>query len=154
MGNNIIGPKEAYFGTCHKTNLLRHSLDVMHIEKFFLDNIINTVIDVKGKIKDNVKARLDLAEHCRQPELELQVSTNGKVVKPKANYAFTLEYKKALCEWVKEFEMPYGYTSYMSNCVDMSNATLSGMKSHDCMCLWSLYFRRLSVDYPNMYGSL
>ena len=28
--------------------------------------------------------------------------------------------------------MPDGYASHMSNCVDMSNATLSGMKSHDC----------------------
>jgi len=54
-----------------KTNLLRHNLDVMHIEKFFFDNVFNTVMDVKGKTKDNVKARLDLAEHYRRPELEL-----------------------------------------------------------------------------------
>jgi len=102
------------------------------LTNFFFDNVFNTVMDVKGKTKDNVKARLDLAEHCRRPELELQVSANGRVVKPKANYAFTLEQKKALCEWVKELKMPDGYASYMSNCVDMSNATLSGMKSHDC----------------------
>ena len=28
--------------------------------------------------------------------------------------------------------MPNGYASHMSNCVDISNATLLGMKSHDC----------------------
>jgi hypothetical protein len=42
-----------------KTNLLRHNLDVMHIEKNMFENIFNTVVDVKGKTKDNIKARLD-----------------------------------------------------------------------------------------------
>jgi len=28
--------------------------------------------------------------------------------------------------------MTDGYASYMSKCVEMSNAILSGMKSHDC----------------------
>ena len=44
-----------------KTNLLRHNLDVMHIEKNVFENIFNTVMDVKGKTKDNIKARLDIA---------------------------------------------------------------------------------------------
>ena len=34
-------------------------------------------MDVKGKTKNNVKARLDLAGHYRRPELELYVSANG-----------------------------------------------------------------------------
>ena len=42
-----------------KTNLLRHNFDVMHIEKNMFENIFNTVVDVKGKTKDNIKARLD-----------------------------------------------------------------------------------------------
>jgi hypothetical protein len=44
-----------------KTNLLRHNLDVMHIKKNMFENIFNTVMDVKGKTKDNIKARLDIA---------------------------------------------------------------------------------------------
>jgi len=43
-----------------KTNLLRHNLDVMHIEKNVFENIFNIVMDVKGKTKDNIKARLDV----------------------------------------------------------------------------------------------
>jgi len=39
-----------------KTNLLCHNLDVMHIEKNMYENIFNTVMDVKGKTKDNIKA--------------------------------------------------------------------------------------------------
>jgi hypothetical protein len=44
-----------------KTNLLRYNLDVMHIEKNVFENIFNTVMDVKGKTKDNIMARLDVA---------------------------------------------------------------------------------------------
>jgi hypothetical protein len=39
----------------------------MHIEKNMFENIFNTVMDVKGKTKDNIKARLDVAL-CRTSE--------------------------------------------------------------------------------------
>ena len=64
-------------------NLIRHNLDVMHIENNVFDNIFNTIMDVKNKIKDNVKARMDLKEHCRWRDLELYELPKGKVVKPK-----------------------------------------------------------------------
>ena len=41
--------------------LLRHNLDFMHIEKNFFDNLINTILNVPGKTKDNIKSRMDLA---------------------------------------------------------------------------------------------
>lgn len=40
-------------------NILRHNLDVMHIEKNVLDNILNTLLGLKGG-KDNYNARMDL----------------------------------------------------------------------------------------------
>ncbi|KAL0329287.1 UNVERIFIED_CONTAM: hypothetical protein Sradi_4915400, partial [Sesamum radiatum] len=36
------------------TLLIRHNLDVMHIEKNMFDNIFNSVIEIKGKTKDNM----------------------------------------------------------------------------------------------------
>jgi len=41
------------------------------------DNIINTVMDVPGKTKENVKARLDMAEMCDRSELSLRHGVNG-----------------------------------------------------------------------------
>ncbi|KAL0462817.1 UNVERIFIED_CONTAM: hypothetical protein Slati_0169300 [Sesamum latifolium] len=38
------------------THLIRHNLDVMHIEKNVFDNIFNSVMDIKGKMKDNLNA--------------------------------------------------------------------------------------------------
>ncbi|XP_070012997.1 uncharacterized protein [Nicotiana sylvestris] len=60
-----------------KDNILRHNLDVMHIEKNYFDNLFNTVMDDKNKTKDNPKTRLDLQEYCRRPELHLQYENNG-----------------------------------------------------------------------------
>ncbi|XP_059302223.1 uncharacterized protein LOC132054190 [Lycium ferocissimum] len=48
-----------------KHNLLRHNLDVMHIEKNYFNNLFNTVMDVRDKTKDNIKARKDLMKYFR-----------------------------------------------------------------------------------------
>jgi hypothetical protein len=47
-----------------KTNLLRHNVDVIHIEKNVFENIFITVMDVKRKTNDNINARLDIALFC------------------------------------------------------------------------------------------
>ena len=73
-----------------KTNLLRHNLDVMHIEKNVFENIFNTVMDVKGKTKDYIKARLDVALFCNRKNIEL-VCDASRVAKPRAS--FVLEKK-------------------------------------------------------------
>ncbi|CAL8991649.1 unnamed protein product, partial [Prunus brigantina] len=39
---------------------LRHNLDVMHVEKNVFDTLIGTILDIEGKTKDTIKARLDL----------------------------------------------------------------------------------------------
>lgn len=115
-----------------KTNLIRHNLDVMHIEKNVFDNVFNTVMDIKDKTKDNVKARMDLKEYCRRRELELQVQPNGKVLKPKAKYVLSSDQIKVVYKWVSELKMPDGYASNLNRCVNINEGKLLGMKSHDC----------------------
>ncbi|KAI3745705.1 hypothetical protein L6452_08111 [Arctium lappa] len=46
-----------------RTLLIRHNLDIMHIEKNVFENLFNTVMDTT-KTKDNIKARLDVALYC------------------------------------------------------------------------------------------
>ncbi|WMV58610.1 hypothetical protein MTR67_051995 [Solanum verrucosum] len=45
-----------------KHNLLRHNLDVMHIEKNIVDSILGTLLDISGKTKDHAKGRYDLKD--------------------------------------------------------------------------------------------
>ena len=71
--------------------LLCHNLDVMHIEKNFFENIINTVMDVNGKTKDNAKSRMDVAEICDRPELHLHSGSSGRLVKPKVKFVLPVD---------------------------------------------------------------
>ena len=43
-----------------RTLLLRHNLDVMHIEKNVCDSVMGTVLDIDKQSKDSLNARLDL----------------------------------------------------------------------------------------------
>nr|XP_009788780.1 PREDICTED: uncharacterized protein LOC104236537 [Nicotiana sylvestris] len=103
----------------------------MHIEKNVFDNIFNTLMDVKDKTEDNLKARMDVQAYYNHPELELK-EHQGKILKPKAAYSLTKEQRKLVCEWVKGLRFPDGYASNLSRCVDMEDYKLSRMKSHDC----------------------
>ncbi|KAL8147860.1 hypothetical protein AgCh_005257 [Apium graveolens] len=116
------------------TNLIRHNLDVMHVEKNVFDNVFNTVMNVTGNTKDNDKARLDLKDICKRPTLELQESSNGKTVKPHARYTLSKKQVEDVCTWIKSLKLPDGYASNILRCVTdkTPHGKLKGMKSHDC----------------------
>ena len=99
---------------------LRHNLDVMHIEKNFFDNIINTVLNVAGKTEDTVNSRKDLKSVCRRPELEFR---EGKASIP--IYRVLPERRKELMKWLKnDVKLPDGYASKISRCVDIQGGKL------------------------------
>ncbi|KAG7548000.1 putative transposase Ptta/En/Spm plant [Arabidopsis suecica] len=109
--------------------LLRHNLDFMHIEKYFFDNLIKTVLNVPGKTKDNIKSRMDLPALCRRPDLEL--TQDGKA--PVPNFRLSNEGKRNFLTWMKhDIKFPDGYASNFGRCVDEKSWSLSGLKSHDC----------------------
>ncbi|KAL0322233.1 UNVERIFIED_CONTAM: hypothetical protein Scaly_2519700 [Sesamum calycinum] len=64
--------KSIFWDLVHwSTLLIRHNVDAMHIEKNVFDNILNTIMDIKGRTKDNMNACRDLKIMCNRPELEL-----------------------------------------------------------------------------------
>ncbi|KAJ7949303.1 Transposon protein, putative, CACTA, En/Spm sub-class [Quillaja saponaria] len=103
----------------------------MHIEKNVFDNVFNTVMNMKGKTKDNPNARMDLKLFCKRPELELK-ECNGKLITPKASYSLSKLQLKEVCEWIKDLRLLDGYTVNLACCVNMEDCKLYGLKSHDC----------------------
>lgn len=47
------------------------NLYVMHIKKNVFDNIFNTIMNMKRKIKDNMKVRINLALYCDHKNIKL-----------------------------------------------------------------------------------
>lgn len=113
--------------------LMRHNLDVMHIEKNVCDNIVGTLLNDSVKSKDTTKARLDLEDLNIRKELWLK-ERNGKFVKPPANFTLSKDECVEFCKFIKSIRLPDGYASNISRCVTDSN-TLGGMKTHDCHVL-------------------
>jgi hypothetical protein len=58
----------------------------MQIKKNMFENIFNTVMDMKWKTKQNIKARLDLPLYCYYENMEL-INDGLCVVKSKAMFA-------------------------------------------------------------------
>ena len=111
------------------SNLIRHNLDVMHIEKNVFDNLFNTVLNIHGKTKDTLKSRQELNTYCRRPELD-QLPLMGKY--PKACYTLDNRAKKELFDWLTKLKFLDGYVSNMGRCVDKQRLRLLGMTSHYC----------------------
>jgi len=50
-------------------------------KKNMFENIFNMIMDVKGKTKDNIKARMDIALFCHNKNIEV-VYVRSRVSKP------------------------------------------------------------------------
>jgi hypothetical protein len=72
-------------------------------------------MDIPGKTKDNVKARVDLATLCDRPNLEMKPPGRGKTWrKPKANFVLTKPQRREVLEWIKTLMFPDGYAANLS----------------------------------------
>jgi hypothetical protein len=67
----------------------------MHIKNNVFENIFNTIIDIKGKTKDNIKARMNIALFYDHQNNELfndgYMSQNLKLYIKKKNTVYCLQ---------------------------------------------------------------
>ena len=113
-----------------KDLLLRHNFDVMHIEKNVCDNIINTLLDIDGKSKDNLNARFDMQSLGIRHDLH-PIDVDDRFYMPPAVYAMSADEKKLFCELLKGVRFPDGFASDIHNNVHVTEMKLTGLKSHD-----------------------
>ena len=106
----------------------------MHIEKNKCDILVGTLLNIEGKTKDIVKARLDLEDLNIRKELHLKLEGN-KLLKPHASYTLTLNERREFCQFLKLVKFPDGYAANISNCVNIKDAKVLGLKCHDCHVL-------------------
>jgi len=82
----------------------------MHIEKNMFENIFNIVMDVKGKTKDNIKARLDIALFCNRKNMEL-VCDRSRVAKLRASFVLEKYAQLLVYKWLKSLRFSNGHAS-------------------------------------------
>ncbi|XP_028758521.1 uncharacterized protein LOC114717527 [Neltuma alba] len=109
---------------------VKHSIDVMHVEKNVCESLIGTLLNIKGKSKDGKKARLDLLEMGIRTHLGPR--TDGKrTYMPPAYHTLSKREKKSFCQCLQSIKVPQGYSSNIKKLVSMKDLKLVGMKSHD-----------------------
>ncbi|XP_070011494.1 uncharacterized protein [Nicotiana sylvestris] len=138
-----------------KNNLIRHNLDVMHIEKNVCDNIIGTLLDMEGKTKDNLNVRRDLKEMGIRRDLH-PTQRDGKWYYPATCYTLSPEEKSKVCKFLKTIKVPDGYSSNLSRCVKVKDRKIYGLKSHDSHILLEqlLPFAIRGVVPNNVYAAI
>lgn len=112
-------------------NLIRHNLDVMHIEKNVCDNVLWTILNVDGKGKDNLNTRRDLQDMGIRKALHPQKKVGNKYYLPPACFAMNNREKSLFCTLLKNIKVPDGYASNISRRVNLKQRSISGLKSHD-----------------------
>ena len=121
-------------------HVLHHNLEVMHIEKNVVDNIIDTLLNLDVKTNDNLKARQDLKDMGIRSELHLEKVMNDKTRMPHACYHMNASENDCFLQVLKDEKVPDGYSSNISRCVKLKERKISGMKSHDNHILMQQFF--------------
>jgi hypothetical protein len=57
--------------------MVRHTIDVMHVKKNVCEALINTLLDIPGKTKDTLKARMNLEEMKLRKDIHYETLENG-----------------------------------------------------------------------------
>jgi len=69
---NIWKKRSIFFDLPYWSDLhVHHCLDVMHVEKNVCDNLIGTLLNIKGKKNDGLKSRQDLVDIGIREQLHL-----------------------------------------------------------------------------------
>jgi hypothetical protein len=99
----------------------------MHQEYNVGKSILSTCMAFTDKIKDNHKARKDLAQLYNRPSLELK-SHDGKL---RAPFCLKPKYRKEVLIWLKNLKFSDGYVAGFRRAVNLESIILSGVKSYD-----------------------
>ncbi|GJT78566.1 hypothetical protein Tco_1045291 [Tanacetum coccineum] len=132
-GDNQLWKKRSIFFDLlyWEFKLIRHNLDVMHIEKNVFHNLIGTLLNLDVKTKDNENARKDLMEMGIRHELHLINRPNKKSCMPLACYTMTNAEKSNFLQVLKDLKVPDGYSLNISRGVSLKDRKLYNLKSHD-----------------------
>ncbi|CAM8886630.1 unnamed protein product [Rhodiola kirilowii] len=103
----------------------------MHVEKNICDSLVGTLLNIPGKIKDGVKARLDMLEINIRTKLAHE-PRGQRIYFPPSCTTLSKSDKTSLCGCLRGVKVPYGFSSNIASLVSMEDLRLNGFKSHGC----------------------
>ena len=102
----------------------------MHIEKNVCDNIINTLLDIAGKSKDNLNARLDLQALGIRSDLHPVELQDNPFYLPHAPYSMSPAEKKLFCQVLKGVKFLNSYATNIRHNVLVNDKKIIDLNGH------------------------
>ncbi|KAI5343870.1 hypothetical protein L3X38_011746 [Prunus dulcis] len=97
-------------------------------------SIIDTLLEIPGKNKDGIAARLDLLNMGVKTDLQLEYGERRTRLPP-GPWNLSRAEKREVCNSFYGMKVPEGYSSNIKNLVSLQDSRLLGLKSHDCHTL-------------------
>src|SRR4051812_36290323 len=109
--------------TVLKDNLIRHNLDVMHIEKNVGEVLLKWLDTQRDKAHDNAKD--DIKKINRPPKSSVPRGPRHPLCVPKLHkyYKITSVQTKLMCDVLSGVKVPSGYSSNIARCFSSENKT-------------------------------
>ncbi|KAK3221468.1 hypothetical protein Dsin_008493 [Dipteronia sinensis] len=98
-----------------KDMLVRHNLDIMHIEKNIFDSIVDTLLDVKGKSNDGLNSHRDLENMCIRKELHPETKGQEARLRGLVQYRWMYPFESKYIKQASEVGIQYGRNRELDN---------------------------------------
>ena len=113
---------------CEQSLLVRHTLDVMHMEK----NVASTLMDFILGNSDTVAVRQDLEAEGIMHHLHLvREGQSNNYSKPHAPYVLTRQERRKVLQNIRSTRTPTGHCANFCKLVSLEKEILQFMKTHD-----------------------
>jgi hypothetical protein len=109
---------------------VRHSIDVMHVEKNMCESLLRILLNTDGRTRDHGDARVDLKKLQIKPKLWLDDSVKGTEL---PTSCITLsKHEKEFCGFMKNVKVPSGYSTNISSLISFLDLKVApNVKCHD-----------------------
>jgi hypothetical protein len=108
---------------------VRHSIDVMHVEKNVCESLLGTLLNMDEKTRDHEHAWADLLKIRIRQELWLDDSVKGMEL---PTSCITLSKYEEFCGFLKNVKVPSSYSMNVSMLISFPDLkVVPGVKSHD-----------------------
>ncbi|GKC48829.1 RNA-directed DNA polymerase, eukaryota, reverse transcriptase zinc-binding domain protein, partial [Tanacetum coccineum] len=169
---NLLWKKKSVFFDLEywEHNLLRHNLDVMHIEKSVSDNIMGTLLGLDEKTKDNKNAHLKVPDGYSSnisrgvsvkdhkiSNLKIKAVTDycffykglcAKVLDPSELDKMEYQLARTLCKWMYPVERYLmQLKSYVCNKAQPKGSIVKAYIKEECLNFCSRYFEGVETPF-------
>jgi hypothetical protein len=105
---------------------VRHSIDVIHVEKNVCESLLRLFLNTDRKTRDHGHARADLKKMEIRPELWLDDSVEGMEL-PTSCITLSKHEKKEFCGFLQNVKVQTSYTTNVSRLISFPNLKVALM---------------------------